>query len=64
MIVTTGGDEFFIPDDSHYYFGELDGPKLLRYKQKVLFSFTSTAYQSNTMVFFSTIRLIMKVVML
>ncbi|XP_071129143.1 autocrine proliferation repressor protein A-like [Mytilus edulis] len=30
MIVTTGGDEFFIPDDSHYYFGELDGPKLLR----------------------------------
>ena len=25
------GDEFFLPDDSHFYFDELLGPKHLRY---------------------------------
>ncbi|CAL1541759.1 unnamed protein product [Lymnaea stagnalis] len=30
MIVTTSGDEFFLPDDSYYYFDQLPGPKFLR----------------------------------
>ncbi|XP_059147465.1 autocrine proliferation repressor protein A-like isoform X3 [Physella acuta] len=30
MIVSTSGDEFFLPDDSHYYFDQLIGPKYLR----------------------------------
>lgn len=30
FIVTTGGDEFFQPDDAHYYFDQLEGPKYLR----------------------------------
>ncbi|CAL1541762.1 unnamed protein product [Lymnaea stagnalis] len=30
MIVTTSGDEFFLPDDSHYYFDQLPGPKFMR----------------------------------
>ena len=30
MIITTAGDEFFLPDDSHYYYDQLDGPKYLR----------------------------------
>ncbi|KAL3877091.1 hypothetical protein ACJMK2_034846 [Sinanodonta woodiana] len=29
-IITTGGDEYFIPDDSDYYFDQLKGPKYLR----------------------------------
>ncbi|ESO89129.1 hypothetical protein LOTGIDRAFT_154212 [Lottia gigantea] len=30
LVVSTGGDEFFLPDDSHFYFKELMGPKYLR----------------------------------
>ncbi|XP_041364664.1 autocrine proliferation repressor protein A-like [Gigantopelta aegis] len=30
LIITTGGDEFFLPDDSHYYYNDLVGPKYLR----------------------------------
>ncbi|XP_059147484.1 autocrine proliferation repressor protein A-like [Physella acuta] len=30
MIVTTSGDEFFLPDDSYYYFDQLPEPKFLR----------------------------------
>lgn len=30
FIITTGGDEFFQPDDAHYYFDQLEGPKYLR----------------------------------
>ncbi|KAK3579248.1 hypothetical protein CHS0354_033325 [Potamilus streckersoni] len=29
-IITTGGDEFFIPDDSDYFFNQLNGAKYLR----------------------------------
>ncbi|XP_059147475.1 autocrine proliferation repressor protein A-like isoform X2 [Physella acuta] len=30
MIVSSSGDEFFLPDDSHYYFDLLPGPTFLR----------------------------------
>ncbi|XP_077979950.1 autocrine proliferation repressor protein A-like [Glandiceps talaboti] len=30
LIVSTGGDEFFLPDDSHYYFDEMLGETHLR----------------------------------
>ncbi|KAK7003107.1 autocrine proliferation repressor protein A-like isoform X1 [Biomphalaria glabrata] len=30
MIVSSSGDEFFLPDDSHYYYDQLTGPKFLR----------------------------------
>ncbi|KAK3090862.1 hypothetical protein FSP39_015299 [Pinctada imbricata] len=30
LMVTTGGDEFFQPDDANYYFSDLKGPKYLR----------------------------------
>jgi len=26
MVFSTGGDEFFLPDDSHYYFSDMKGP--------------------------------------
>jgi PhoPQ-activated pathogenicity-related protein len=30
LITSTGGDEFFMVDDSKYYFDTLKGPKYLR----------------------------------
>lgn len=29
-VISTGGDEFFMIDDSRYYYDELLGPKYLR----------------------------------
>lgn len=29
MMFCTGGDEFFLPDDSHYFFKDLSGPKYI-----------------------------------
>ncbi|XP_072181379.1 autocrine proliferation repressor protein A-like [Diadema setosum] len=29
LIITAGSDEFFLPDDSYYYFNDLPGPKYL-----------------------------------
>lgn len=29
-VVTAGGDEFFLPDDSHYYYNDMKGPTYLR----------------------------------
>lgn len=26
MVFSTGGDEFFLPDDSHYYLSDMKGP--------------------------------------
>ncbi|XP_006811763.1 autocrine proliferation repressor protein A-like [Saccoglossus kowalevskii] len=30
MIISTGGDEFFLPDDSHYYYDQMEGITYLR----------------------------------
>nr|KAG5691328.1 hypothetical protein BaRGS_014027 [Batillaria attramentaria] len=30
LVISTGGDEFFLPDDSHYYFNNLTKPTYLR----------------------------------
>ena len=29
-IITAGGDQFFLPDDSYYYFSQLKGETYLR----------------------------------
>lgn len=34
-VVTAGGDEFFLPDDSHYYYNEMKGPTYLRYDASI-----------------------------
>lgn len=31
LIISAGGDEFFLPDDSHYYYKQLQSPKYLKY---------------------------------
>ena len=26
LVISSGGDEFFLPDDSHYYLSSMEGP--------------------------------------
>ena len=33
--IDTGGDEFFMPDDSHYWFSEMKGDMYFRYANGV-----------------------------
>ena len=30
FLINTGGDEFFLPDDNHYFWDDLPGEKFLR----------------------------------
>ena len=32
LLINSGGDEFFLPDDNHYFWNDLPGEKFLRYK--------------------------------
>lgn len=31
LLINAGGDEFFMPDDNHYFWDDLPGPKYFRY---------------------------------
>ena len=31
LLINTGGDEFFLPDDNHYFWNDLPGEKFVRY---------------------------------
>lgn len=47
LIVNAGGDQFFLPDSSQFYFGELPGVKYLRYVPNADHSLRDTdAYQT------------------
>ena len=30
LVINSGGDEFFLPDDNYYFWDDLPGPKYLR----------------------------------
>lgn len=32
FLINSGGDEFFLPDDNHYFWDDLPGEKFLRFK--------------------------------
>jgi PhoPQ-activated pathogenicity-related protein len=32
LLINSGGDEFFLPDDNHYFWNDLPGEKFLRLK--------------------------------
>ena len=51
MIISASGDEFFMPDDTHYFFDQLPEPKyfrLLANAEHRLGSFTVTNTVTNT----------------
>ena len=54
LVISTGGDEFFMIDDSRFYYDEMVGPTYLRYtnvisflKYKFSFSVNYRYYQTN-----------------
>ncbi len=44
-IVNSAGDPFFLPDSSHFYFDDLQGPKWLRYCQNTNHNLNTDAFQ-------------------
>lgn len=38
LVINAGGDEFFLPDDNHYFWDDLVGPKYFRYVLAVYMS--------------------------
>ena len=38
LLINSGGDEFFLPDDNHYFWNDLPGEKFLRYNVSWNFS--------------------------
>lgn len=55
FIVNSAGDEFFLPDSSQFYFGELKGEKLLRYVPNSNHSLKDTDAVESIIAFYQTV---------
>src|SRR5687768_3240799 len=55
FIVNASGDEFFLPDSSQFYFGELRGEKLLRYVPNTGHSLDKTDAIASVHAFYASI---------
>jgi len=55
FIVNSAGDEFFLPDSSQFYFGDLKGEKLLRYVPNSNHSLRDTDAVESIIAFYQTI---------
>ncbi len=45
FMIAAAGDEFFLPDDSHHFWGKLKGPKYMRYL------YLSCSFNCNVYIF-------------
>jgi PhoPQ-activated pathogenicity-related protein len=55
FIVNAGGDQYFPPDSSKFYFGDLRGPKYLRYVPNVDHSLRGSDAQESMLAFYQAI---------
>ena len=55
FIVNSAGDEFFLPDSSQFYFGDLKGEKLLRYVPNSNHSLRDTDAVESIIAFYQTV---------
>ena len=55
FIVNSAGDEFFLPDSSQFYFGELKGEKMLRYVPNSSHSLRDTDAVESIIAFYQTV---------
>jgi PhoPQ-activated pathogenicity-related protein len=51
-VVNAGGDQYFAPDSSKFYFGDLTGPKFLRYVPNADHSLRGSDAQDSILAFY------------
>lgn len=51
-LINASGDEFFLPDNSHFYFPQLEGEKYLRYQPNAKHNLAGSAVEQNLTSFF------------
>jgi PhoPQ-activated pathogenicity-related protein len=54
-VVNAGGDQYFPPDSSKFYFGDLVGPKFLRYVPNADHSLRGSDAQNSILAFYQAI---------
>jgi PhoPQ-activated pathogenicity-related protein len=54
-VVNAGGDQYFPPDSSKFYFGDLAGPKFLRYVPNADHSLRGSDAQDSILAFYQTV---------
>lgn len=53
LIINSAGDQFFLPDSSHFYFDQLDGAKSIRYLPNTDHSLAPIGYETLTAFYLS-----------
>jgi len=54
-VVNAGGDQYFPPDSSKFYFGDLKGPKFLRYVPNADHSLRGSDAQDSILAFYQSV---------
>lgn len=54
-MINASGDEFFLPDNSQFYFGELKGEKYLRYEPNAKHNLAGSDVRENLTAFYQSI---------
>ena len=54
-VITSANDEFFLPDDSHYYFSEMQGPTYLRWVDTTVSTWIPLSYTVKNYSVFNSV---------
>jgi PhoPQ-activated pathogenicity-related protein len=54
-MINAAGDEFFVPDNSQFYFGDLKGEKYIRYEPNAKHNLAGTDVRENMTAFYQSV---------